>query len=79
LFFSKCEIRAKEQQSIINYLDSKTTQIDNLILKKQKLIELLKEERSAIINQAVTKGLNPDAPMKDSGIEWLGGYRSIGR
>ncbi|MEA3414665.1 MAG: restriction endonuclease subunit S, partial [Thermodesulfobacteriota bacterium] len=47
-------------------------QIDDLISKKQKLIELLKEERSAIINQAVTKGLNPDAPMKDSGIEWLG-------
>ncbi len=63
---------SKEQQSIINYLDRKTIQIDNLISKKQKLIELLKEERAAIINQAVTKGLNPDAPMKDSGIEWLG-------
>jgi type I restriction enzyme S subunit len=54
------------------FLDHKTTQIDNLISKKQKLIELLKEERATIINQAVTKGLNPDAPMKDSGIEWIG-------
>jgi len=61
-----------EQKSIAAYLDRKTTQIDNLISKKQKLIELLKEERAAIINQAVTKGLNPDAPMKDSGIEWIG-------
>ena len=61
-----------EQQSITAYLDHKTTKIDNLISKKQKLIELLKEERAATINQAVTKGLNPDAPMKDSGIEWLG-------
>lgn len=57
---------------IVKYLDAKTAQIDNLILKKQKLIELLKEERAAIINQAVTKGLNPDAPMKDSWMEWLG-------
>jgi type I restriction enzyme S subunit len=61
-----------EQKSIAAYLDRKATQIDNLISKKQKLIELLKEERAATINQAVTKGLNPDAPMKDSGIEWLG-------
>jgi type I restriction enzyme S subunit len=60
------------QKAIAAYLDRKTTQIDKLISKKQKLIELLKEERAAIINQAVTKGLNPDAPMKDSGIEWLG-------
>jgi len=62
----------KEQTAIAAYLDHKTTQIDNLISKKQKLIELLKEERAAIINQAVTKGLNPDVPMKNSGIEWLG-------
>jgi type I restriction enzyme S subunit len=61
-----------EQKSIAAYLSHKTTQIDNLISKKQKLIELVKEERAAIINQAVTKGLNPDAPMKNSGIEWLG-------
>jgi type I restriction enzyme S subunit len=62
----------EEQTAISAYLDRKTAQIDNLISKKQKLIELLKEERAAIINQAVTKGLNPDAPMKDSGIKWLG-------
>jgi len=61
-----------EQKTIVAYLDRKTAQIDNLISKKQKLIELLNEERAATINQAVTKGLNPDAPMKDSGIEWLG-------
>ena len=62
----------QEQKTVCYYLDRQTTQIDDLISKKQKLIELLKEERAAIINQAVTKGLNPDAPMKDSGIEWLG-------
>ncbi len=62
----------EEQAQIANYLDLKTTQIDDLICKKEKLIELLKEERTAIINQAVTKGLDPNAPMKDSGIEWLG-------
>ena len=61
-----------EQTAIAAYLDSKTTQIDDLISKKQRLIKLLKEERTAIINQAVTKGLNPGAPMKDSGIEWQG-------
>ena len=61
-----------EQTVIAAYLDRKTVQIDNLVLKKQKLIKLLKEERAAIINQVVTKGLNPDAPMKDPGIEWLG-------
>jgi len=64
-------ISSTEQKSIAAYLDHKTAQIDDLISKKQKLIELLKEERSAIINQAVTKGLNPDVPMKDSGIEWI--------
>jgi len=61
-----------EISRIVKFLDEKTAQIDDLISKKQKLIELLKEKRAAIINQAVTKGLNPDAPMKDSGIEWLG-------
>ena len=61
-----------EQQLISQYLDQKTQQIDILIEKKRKMIELLKEERAAIINQAVTKGINPDAEMKDSGIEWLG-------
>jgi type I restriction enzyme S subunit len=61
-----------EQRAISIYLDDHTQKIDTLIEKKQKLNDLLKEERSATINQAVTKGLNPEAPMKDSGIEWLG-------
>lgn len=61
-----------EQQKIADYLDQKTTQIDTIIARKEKLIELLKEERTAIINQAVTKGLNPDVEMKFSGIDWLG-------
>ncbi|MBW2608897.1 MAG: restriction endonuclease subunit S [Deltaproteobacteria bacterium] len=61
-----------EQKQIAKYLDHKTAQIDSLIEKKKRLIELLKEERTAVINQAVTKGLDPDVPMKDSGIEWLG-------
>ncbi|MCT4582767.1 MAG: restriction endonuclease subunit S [Flavobacteriales bacterium] len=62
----------EEQTKIANYLDYKTTQLDNLINKKEKLIELLKEERTAMISQAVTKGLDKSAPKKDSGIEWLG-------
>jgi type I restriction enzyme, S subunit len=62
----------EEQTTIANYLDQKTTQIDDLIAKKERLIQLLEEERTAIINQAVTKGLDPNVPMKDSGIEWLG-------
>lgn len=62
----------KEQTAIANYLDKKTAQIDDLIAKKERLIQLLEEERTAIINQAVTKGLDPTVPMKDSGIEWLG-------
>jgi type I restriction enzyme S subunit len=61
----------EEQTQIANYLDYKTNQIDTLISNKEKLIELLKEERTAIINQAVTKGLDPNVTMKDSGIEWL--------
>lgn len=62
----------EEQTAIANYLDQKTTQIDDLIDKKERLIQLLEEERTAIINQAVTKGLDPTVHMKDSGIEWLG-------
>jgi type I restriction enzyme S subunit len=61
-----------EQIIIANYLDHKTSQIDSLISKKERLIQLLEEERIALINQAVTKGLDPSVPMKDSGIEWLG-------
>ena len=62
----------QEQTQIAQYLDYQTRIIDELIKKKEKLIELLKEKRQAIINEAVTKGLNPKAKMKDSGIEWLG-------
>ena len=61
-----------EQTTIANYLDHKTTQIDDLIAKKERLIQLLEEERTVMINQVVTKGLDPTVPMKDSGIEWLG-------
>ncbi|WP_038070686.1 restriction endonuclease subunit S [Hydrogenovibrio kuenenii] len=61
-----------EQKSIANFLDRETHKIDTLIEKQQKLIELLKEKRKAVIGHAVTKGLNLDVPMKDSGIEWLG-------
>jgi type I restriction enzyme S subunit len=62
----------EEQQAIASFLDQKTAKIDNLVSIKKQQIELLKEERTGIINQAVTKGLNPKAKMKDSGIEWLG-------
>lgn len=61
-----------EQKLIAAFLDDKTHRVDTLISKKQKLIELLQEKRQAIIDEAVTKGLDPSAPMKDSGIEWLG-------
>jgi type I restriction enzyme, S subunit len=60
-----------EQSAIIDFLNHETAKIDNLIDKQQHLIKLLKEKRQAVINHAVTKGLNPDAPMKDSGVEWL--------
>ena len=62
----------QEQKAIATFLDHKTQAIDQLIEKKQQLIEKLMEKRQALITRAVTKGLNPDAPMKDSGIEWLG-------
>ena len=61
-----------DQIKIANFLDHETAKIDSLIEKQQKLIELLKEKRQAVISHAVTKGLNPDVPMKDSGVEWLG-------
>lgn len=60
------------QSKIANFLDHETAKIDTLITKQEKLIELLKEKRQAVISHAVTKGLNPQAPMKDSGVEWLG-------
>ncbi|EFE21574.1 hypothetical protein EDWATA_03449 [Edwardsiella tarda ATCC 23685] len=58
--------------TIVSFLEHETAKIDNLIEKQQQLIELLKEKRQAVISHAVTKGLNPDVPMKDSGVEWLG-------
>lgn len=62
----------EEQQKIVAFLDTETARIDNLIAKQEKLIELLEEQRKSIISHAVTKGLNPNAQMKDSGVEWLG-------
>lgn len=61
-----------EQSQIAAFLDHETAKIDQLIEKQQALISLLKEKRQAVISHAVTKGLNPHAPLKDSGIEWLG-------
>jgi type I restriction enzyme S subunit len=61
-----------EQQQIAAFLDWKTGQIDALIARKQELLEKLKEKRLAVITQAVTRGLNPAAPLRDSGIPWLG-------
>jgi type I restriction enzyme S subunit len=62
----------KDQQTIATFLDHETAKIDTLIHEQKRLIELLKEKRQAVISHAVTKGLNPDVPMKDSGVEWLG-------
>ncbi|HEH9430525.1 TPA: restriction endonuclease subunit S [Aeromonas sobria] len=62
----------KEQQTIAAFLDYETARIDRLIAQQQRLIELLKEKRQAVISHAVTKGLNSNAPMKESGVEWLG-------
>jgi type I restriction enzyme S subunit len=61
-----------EQQKIGQFLDRETVKFDNLIAKKKRLIELLKEKRQATISQVVTKGLDPNMPMKESGSEWLG-------
>ncbi len=61
-----------EQSAIATFLDHETAKIDALIAEQQRLIELLQEKRQAVISHAVTKGLNPDATMKDSGVEWLG-------
>jgi type I restriction enzyme S subunit len=63
---------SQEQQAIATFLDRETSRIDALVEKKQQFIELLEERRSALISHAVTKGLDPDVPMKDSGIEWIG-------
>jgi len=62
----------QEQQVIADFLDCETNRIEELIARKKRLIELLQEQRTALITHAVTRGINPDAPMKDSGVEWLG-------
>lgn len=64
--------RLKTQRRIVQFLDEKTARIDGLIEKKRALLDRLAEKRQALITRAVTKGLNPDAPMKPSGIDWLG-------
>jgi type I restriction enzyme, S subunit len=61
-----------EQRAIAEFLDRETAKIDELIAKKERLIDLLEEKRAALITHAVTRGLNPDAPLRDSGVEWLG-------
>lgn len=61
-----------EQRAIINYLDHETAKIDALVATKERFIELLAEKRTALTSQAVTKGLDPNVPLKDSGVEWLG-------
>ena len=62
----------EEQTAMANYLDTATAKIDAAIAQQQKMIELLNERKQIIINRAVTKGLNPNAKMKDSGVEWIG-------
>jgi type I restriction enzyme, S subunit len=62
----------EDQKRIVDFLDRKTTEIDQAIAQKQRLIELLQEQKAILINQSVTKGLNPNVPMRDSGIEWIG-------
>ena len=61
-----------EQDKIVSYLDKVTSKIDEAIVQQQKMIDLFTERKQIIINNAVTKGLNPDAPMKDSGVDWIG-------
>ena len=61
----------EDQDRIVEFLDRKTAEIDLAIAQKQRLIELLKEQKAILIDRAVTKGLNPNAPMRDSGIEWV--------
>ena len=62
----------KEQDAIVTYLDAATSKIDEAIAQQQKMIDLLNERKQIIINNAVTKGLDPNVPMKDSGIDWIG-------
>lgn len=65
-------VDSDEQTAIAKYLDEKTAQLDKLIEGKRRLIALLKEERSAVINKAVTRGINPNAKLKPSDVDWLG-------
>ncbi|MDP1923399.1 MAG: restriction endonuclease subunit S [Thiobacillus sp.] len=60
-------------ERIVTFLDQKTAEIDDTIAKKERLIALLQEQKNILINQAVTRGLNPEAPMQNSGVEWIGG------
>jgi type I restriction enzyme, S subunit len=62
----------EEQDKIVEFLDRKTAEIDQAIEQKQRLIKLLKEQKAILIDRAVTKGLNPNVPMRDSGFEWIG-------
>ncbi len=62
----------EEQRAIAAFLDKETASIDGLVAKKERLIELLQEKRAALVTRAVTKGLDPSVPMKDSGVEWMG-------
>lgn len=66
------QISKDTQNKIVSFLDAKIEEIDQAITKKEHFIELLREQKSIIINQAVTKGLKPDIPTKDSGVEWIG-------
>ncbi|MGM0858982.1 MAG: restriction endonuclease subunit S [Pseudomonadota bacterium] len=70
--FCLCMPPINERKTITAFLDHETARIDALVEEQQRLIELLKEKRQAVISHAVTKGLDPDVPMKDSGVEWLG-------
>ena len=70
--FTVAAPKLSEQTQIARFLDNETARIDGLIEEQHRLIELLKEKRQAVISHAVTKGLDPTVPMKDSGVEWLG-------
>jgi type I restriction enzyme, S subunit len=65
-----------EQERIVRYLDRETARIDGLVAKKERLIELLQEKRAALITRAVTTGLDPGVPTKDSGVDWMGAVPS---
>lgn len=66
------KVSLKEQRAIADYLDSETARLDELIAAKERLLELSEEKRRALITRAVTRGLNTDVPLRDSGIPWLG-------